>query len=155
MPRKSKKELFRSPHRLPLESVTDVRREMCRLYRGGLNGRVSPAVMTRFTYTLEKIRSCLEAEAAIAAANAAGSTPEQPTTFAIIPVPHDYFVRSVEGLSTSIGPLTLEHLPSEPFSNPSLENFDRTQAIETQISELDDLSLEELKQKARELVGQG
>jgi hypothetical protein len=38
------------------------RREMARLYRLALNGRIPSDEMTRFIYALKEIRACLEAE---------------------------------------------------------------------------------------------
>jgi hypothetical protein len=52
-----------SPHSaVALDSLAGVRREMARLYRLGLNGRIRSDEMTRFIYALKEIRACLEAE---------------------------------------------------------------------------------------------
>jgi hypothetical protein len=109
LPRKSKRELFRSPHRLPLESLVDVRREMSRLYRGGLNGRVKPGELTRFVFTLDKIRSCLEAEGAAAAtAEATAKASAMPTEICIVTVPTTFTID--ENDPTRIKPmLFIEH----------------------------------------------
>jgi hypothetical protein len=47
---------------MALDTLAGVRREMGRLYRLALNGRLPPDEMTRFIYALKEIRACLEAE---------------------------------------------------------------------------------------------
>ena len=47
---------------MALDTLAGVRREMARLYRLGLNGRIPSDEMTRFIYALKEIRACLEAE---------------------------------------------------------------------------------------------
>ena len=47
---------------MALDTLAGVRREMARLYRLGLNGRIRSDEMTRFIYALKEIRACLEAE---------------------------------------------------------------------------------------------
>jgi len=47
---------------MALDTLAGVRREMARLYRFGLNGRIRSEEMTRFIYALKEIRACLEAE---------------------------------------------------------------------------------------------
>src|SRR6187402_888215 len=49
-------------NRMSLDTLAGVRREMARLYRLGLNGRIPSDEMTRFIYALKEIRACLEAE---------------------------------------------------------------------------------------------
>ena len=50
---------------MALDTLAGVRREMARLYRFGLNGRIRSEEMTRFIYALKEIRACLEAETLI------------------------------------------------------------------------------------------
>jgi hypothetical protein len=50
---------------MALDTLAEVRREMARLYRLGLNGRIPSDEMTRFIYALKEIRACLEAETLI------------------------------------------------------------------------------------------
>jgi hypothetical protein len=45
-----------------LDSLGAVRREMARIYRLGLNGKLPSDEMTRFTYVLKELRACIEAE---------------------------------------------------------------------------------------------
>ena len=47
---------------MALDTLAGVRREMSRIYRLGLNGRIPSGEMTRFIYALKEIRACLEAE---------------------------------------------------------------------------------------------
>ena len=47
---------------MALDTLAEVRGEMARLYRLGLNGRIRSDEMTRFIYALKEIRACLEAE---------------------------------------------------------------------------------------------
>jgi hypothetical protein len=47
---------------MALNTLAGVRREMARLYRLALNGRIRSDEMTRFIYALKEIRACLEAE---------------------------------------------------------------------------------------------
>ena len=52
-----------SPHNaMALDTVAAVRKEMARVYRLALNGRIRSDEMTRFIYALKEIRACLEAE---------------------------------------------------------------------------------------------
>jgi hypothetical protein len=48
---------------MPLDSIVGVRREMGRLYRLSLNGRLPADELTKLVFTLREIRCCLEAEA--------------------------------------------------------------------------------------------
>jgi len=47
---------------MSLDTVAAVRKEMARVYRLALNGRIQSDEMTRFIYALKEIRACLEAE---------------------------------------------------------------------------------------------
>ena len=47
---------------MALDTVAAVRKEMARVYRLALNGRIQSDEMTRFIYALKEIRACLEAE---------------------------------------------------------------------------------------------
>ena len=49
-------------HTASLNTLRGVRREMCRVYRGVANGRVSSDEATRRIYILKEIRAALEAE---------------------------------------------------------------------------------------------
>jgi hypothetical protein len=113
LPRRSKAELFRSPHRLPLETPQDVRREMSRLYRGGLNGRVPAGQLTKFVFVLDKIRGCLEAEAAVAAAAAAADNGQTGmVNIQLSSVPAGYSVAANGEFQPM--PLVIEHAPQKP-----------------------------------------
>ena len=59
---KPKAEVLTPRNRMALDTLAGVRREMARLYRFGLNGRIRSEEMTRFIYALKEIRACLEAE---------------------------------------------------------------------------------------------
>ena len=52
-------------NRMELGSLSGVRREMARVYRAALNGRLPPDEMTKLIYALKEIRACLEAETLI------------------------------------------------------------------------------------------
>ncbi len=58
----SKTEGLSPRNAVALDTLAGVRREMARLYRLGLNGRIRSDEMTRFIYALKEIRACLEAE---------------------------------------------------------------------------------------------
>ena len=60
--RNSKTEVLSPRNAVALDTLAGVRREMARLYRLGLNGRIQSDEMTRFIYALKEIRACLEAE---------------------------------------------------------------------------------------------
>jgi hypothetical protein len=47
---------------MALDSIVGVRREMGRLYRLSLNGRLPADELTKLVFTLREIRACLEAE---------------------------------------------------------------------------------------------
>jgi hypothetical protein len=51
-----------SRNAMRLDSIGAVRREMARIYRLGLNGKLPSDEMTRFTYVLKELRACIEAE---------------------------------------------------------------------------------------------
>jgi hypothetical protein len=57
-----KAEVLSPHHAVALDSLAGVRKEMSRLYRLALNGRIRSDEMTRFIYALKEIRACLEAE---------------------------------------------------------------------------------------------
>ena len=57
-----KAEVLTPRNAIALDTLAGVRGEMARLYRLGLNGRISSDKMTRFIYALKEIRACLEAE---------------------------------------------------------------------------------------------
>ena len=59
---KPKAEVLPPRNQMALDTLAGVRREMARLYRLGLNGRIPSDEMTRFIYALKEIRACLEAE---------------------------------------------------------------------------------------------
>jgi hypothetical protein len=89
-----------------LNTIPGVIEEQCRIYRSCTNGHLKPSDMCRMMFSLREIRNSLESLPLAPPA-------ETPTTLNVVEVPSSYFVRSVEGLSTSIGPLTLEHRPAE------------------------------------------
>ena len=62
---KPKAEVLTPRNRMALDTLAGVRREMARLYRFGLNGRLRSDEMTRFIYALKEIRACLEVETLI------------------------------------------------------------------------------------------
>ena len=62
MTQKPKAEVLPPRNAMALDTLAGVRREMARLYRFGLNGRIRSEEMTRFIYALKEIRACLEAE---------------------------------------------------------------------------------------------
>ena len=62
---KPKAEVLTPRNAMALDTLAGVRREMARLYRLGLNGRLRAEEMTRFIYALKEIRACLEAETLI------------------------------------------------------------------------------------------
>jgi hypothetical protein len=45
-----------------LDTVAGVRREMARLYRLGLNGKIESGELTRLVYVLKEVRAAIEAE---------------------------------------------------------------------------------------------
>ena len=47
---------------MSLDTVAAVRKEMARVYRLALNGRIQSDEMARLVYALKEIRACLEAE---------------------------------------------------------------------------------------------
>ncbi len=47
---------------MALDTVAGVRREMGRLYRMSLNGKLPSDELTRLVYVLKEIRACLESE---------------------------------------------------------------------------------------------
>ena len=49
-------------HTASLNTLRGVRREMCRVYRGVANGRITSDEGTRRIFMLKEIRACLEAE---------------------------------------------------------------------------------------------
>lgn len=49
-------------HVMPLKTPKNVLKEMCRIYRAGLNGKILPEDMTRFIYVLKEIRAAVENE---------------------------------------------------------------------------------------------
>src|SRR6516165_7331678 len=59
---KPKAEVLPPRSAIALDTLAGVRREMARLYRLGVNGRIPSDEMTRFIYALKEIRACLEAE---------------------------------------------------------------------------------------------
>ena len=59
---KPKAEVLSPRNAMALDTLAGARREMARLYRLGLNGRIRSEEMTRFIYALKEIRACLEAE---------------------------------------------------------------------------------------------
>lgn len=96
---------------------------MSRLYRGGLNGRVKPADLSRFVFVLDKIRACMEVEIEAAAA---AEPPVEPTNINIIEVPASNFFRQVEQIAPGGDrDVLLEHCPDEVP-----ENIDSTQTTE-------------------------
>ena len=146
MPRRSKVEVLRPIHRLALETLPDVRREMSRLYRGGLNGRVPAGQLTKFVFVLDKIRSCLEAEAAQAVA----AKVDTPTEMRIVSIPAGVFIEQ----SAGDGLRVIEHRPEETMpqtmlggpeslSSPEPEIFDRARG-NIEPDELNTLSRAEL-----------
>ena len=54
--------LAHNRNKMSLDTLGGIRTEMGRLYRLVLNGKLRPDVATKLTFTLDKIRSCLEAE---------------------------------------------------------------------------------------------
>ena len=62
MTQKPKAEVLSPRNQMALDTLAGVQREMARLYRLGLNGRIPSDEMTRFIYALKEIRACLEAE---------------------------------------------------------------------------------------------
>ena len=48
-------------HAMPLNTPQNVLRELTRLYRMGLNGKIQPDEMTKFAFVLREIRAGLEA----------------------------------------------------------------------------------------------
>jgi hypothetical protein len=111
--------VLRPIHRLALETLPDVRREMSRLYRGGLNGRVPASQLTKFVFVLDKIRSCLEAEAAQAAATKV----DTPIEMRIVSIPAGVFVKHDEEMSAG-GLRVIEHQPAETMPQTMLEGPD-------------------------------
>ena len=89
-----------------LNSIRGVADEQARAYRMYLNGKIKAREMNQAMFGLREIRCSLEA---------IPSDPvvEQRATFNIIEVPSNCYVRSTEGLATSIGPLAIEHRPAE------------------------------------------
>ena len=72
-------------------------------------------------------------------------------SFTIITAPHDCYVRSTSGLETSIGPLVLEHMPSEtPESvhDSESKNIDRVQEVGPSEEQI----IADLQQKAKKLT---
>lgn len=59
---KSKAEVLPPRNAMALDTLAGVRREMARLYRLGLNGKIPSDEMTRFVYVLKEVRACIEAE---------------------------------------------------------------------------------------------
>jgi hypothetical protein len=59
---KPKAEVLPPRNAMRLDSLGAVRREMARIYRLGLNGKLPSDEMTRFTYVLKELRACIEAE---------------------------------------------------------------------------------------------
>ena len=59
---RSKPEVLPPRNAVALDTLAGVRREMARLYRLGLNGKLQSDELTRFVYVLKEIRACLEAE---------------------------------------------------------------------------------------------
>src|SRR5260370_41865328 len=59
---KSKAEVLSPRNAMALDTLAGGRREMARLYRFGLNGKIRSDEMTRVVYVLKEVRACLEAE---------------------------------------------------------------------------------------------
>ena len=57
---KPKAEVLPPRNTMALDTLAGVRREMARLDRLALNGRIRSNEMTRFIYALKEIRACLE-----------------------------------------------------------------------------------------------
>jgi hypothetical protein len=47
---------------MALDTLAGVRREMSRIYRLGLNGRIQTDEMSKFVFVLREVRACIEAE---------------------------------------------------------------------------------------------
>ncbi|MGV7212503.1 hypothetical protein [Bradyrhizobium sp. UFLA05-112] len=45
-----------------MDTLAGVRREMSRIYRLGLNGKIQTDEMSKFVFVLREIRACIEAE---------------------------------------------------------------------------------------------
>jgi hypothetical protein len=76
-------ELARPPYKMALNSVGSVRRELARLYRASLNGRLESAEAARYAFILRELRASLESERELHL-----DTPQlAPIEFKIISVP--------------------------------------------------------------------
>lgn len=141
---------------MSLTSIGDIIAEQGRIYRSAINGRIKPSDMCRYMFGLREIRCSLEALAAM-------PDGESTSTISIVEVPSGAFIRHVDELSLRGEALTIEHMPIEATSKTidstqtmSSENQiePRTPAEARLLHELDDMTLEQLMQKARELVAQ-
>ena len=55
--------LSRPPYAMPLDTIGNVRRELGRLYRASLSGKLESAEAARLAFILKEIRASLEVEA--------------------------------------------------------------------------------------------
>jgi hypothetical protein len=59
---KPKAEVLPPRNKMALDTLAGVRREMSRIYRLGLNGKIQTDEMSKFVFVLREVRACIEAE---------------------------------------------------------------------------------------------
>jgi hypothetical protein len=136
LPRKRKDEaiqpqsgvgLSHPPYKMRLDTVGNIARELGRLYRAGLSGRVGTAEAARLAFILKELRGALESERESAVINMpVGSYGD----LLVLSVPRGSLVDVRTGICSTPGgdPITLK--PCEPYpGTPALFLADQSQAL--------------------------